>query len=397
MTKTTQNFPARWDKAIQSNYGVPQLTLVSGKGTIVTDSEGKKYLDFLGGIATNVLGHAHPAIVDAVSKQISTLGHVSNFYIHPGVIALAEKLQSLTGDRDARIFFCNSGAEANEAALKLSRKTGRKRIVATEGAFHGRTMGALSLTGQPSKRDPFKPLLPGIAHVPYGDIEAMRRKVNRRTAMVIVEPILGEAGVVMPPSGYLRAIRKLCDSTGALMVLDCVQTGMGRTGQWFGYEHEGITPDAITLAKGLGGGLPLGAMIALGRTSHLFQPGEHGSTFGGNPVACASASAAIEVLEKKSLLKNASHHESVIKAELSQLPGVQEVRGRGLLLGIVLSKDNSTQIRDALLEAGVLVNAPTANVIRIAPALTVSNAEVKKFISIFTKVLRGVVMEAAHG
>lgn len=387
MKKLTQNFPARWEKALQSNYGVPQMTLVSGKGCVVKDSEGNEYLDFLGGIATNILGHAHPAIVAAVSKQISTLGHVSNFYIHPGVVALAEKLQSLTGDTGARVFFCNSGAEANEAALKLSRKTGRRRIVATQGAFHGRTMGALSLTGQPSKRDPFKPLLPGVTHVPFGDLEAMKRKVSRRTAMVIVEPIMGEAGVVVPPVGYLKGIREICDRTGTLMVLDCVQTGMGRTGEWFGYEYERIVPDVITLAKGLGGGLPLGAMIALGRTSRLFQPGDHGSTFGGNPVACASALASIDVVEKKSLLKKAHDHEVLIKSELSQLSGVREVRGQGLLLGIVLMTESAIQIRDALLSAGVIVNAPSKDVIRIAPALTVSDKEVKKFISIFIKVL----------
>lgn len=387
MKKSTKAFPARWESAIQSNYGVPQITLVSGKGLIVKDSDGNSYLDFLGGIATNVLGHAHPAITSAVSKQISTLGHVSNFFIHPGVISLAEKLQSLTGDTGARVFFCNSGAEANEAALKLSRKTGRTNIVAAEGAFHGRTMGALSLTGQPAKRTPFEPLVPGVAHVPYGDLEAMKRKVNRRTAMVIIEPILGEAGVVVPPVGYLRGVRDICDRAGALMVVDCVQTGMGRTGQWFGFEHEGITPDVITLAKGLGGGLPIGAMIALGRTSRFFEPGDHGSTFGGNPVACASALAVIEVIESKSLLAKVALHEGVLKSELSELPGVSDVRGHGLLLGIVLSRKISGRVRDGLLAAGVLVNAPTPNVIRIAPALTVTEKEVKKFITIFTNVL----------
>jgi acetylornithine/N-succinyldiaminopimelate aminotransferase len=388
MKAFTQNYPSRWDSSIQSNYGVPQLTLVSGKGSVVTDTDGNNYLDFLGGIATNILGHAHPAITSAVSKQISTLGHVSNFYIHPGVVKLAEKLQSLTGDTDARVFFCNSGAEANEAALKLSRKTRRKRIVATLGAFHGRTMGALSLTGQPAKRDPFKPLLPAITHVPFGDLEAMKRRVTRRTAMVIVEPILGEAGVVMPPVGYLKGIREICVRTGALMVLDCVQTGMGRTGDWFGYEYEGIVPDVITLAKGLGGGLPLGAMIALGRTSHLFEPGDHGSTFGGNPVACASALAAIDVIEKKSLLKKVCALEDLIKSELSKVAGVVEVRGQGLLLGIVLAKDDAARVRDSMLIRGVLVNAPNSNVIRIAPALTVTEKEVKKFISIFMKTLK---------
>jgi acetylornithine/N-succinyldiaminopimelate aminotransferase len=389
----TQSFQTRWENSLQSNYGVPRLTLVSGKGAVVTDSDGNDYLDLLGGIATNILGHAHPAITSAVSKQISTLGHVSNFYIHPGVVAVAEKLQSLTGDSGARVFFCNSGAEANEAALKLSRKTGRKRIVATQGSFHGRTMGALSLTGQPSKRDPFKPLLPGITHVPFGDLEVMKRKVNRRTAMVILEPILGEAGVIMPPAGYLKGIREICDRTGALMVVDCVQTGMGRTGEWFGYEYEGITPDVITLAKGLGGGLPLGAMIALGRTSRLFQPGDHGSTFGGNPVACASALAAIDVIQKKSLLVKVKGYEAIIKSELSKLSGVREIRGQGLLLGIVLETENAAAVRDLLLSAGILVNAPSASVIRIAPSLTITEREVRKFVSIFTKVLK----EDSHG
>lgn len=387
MKKSTRAFPARWESAIQSNYGVPQITLMSGKGLVVKDSDGNSYLDFLGGIATNVLGHSHPAITSAVSKQISTLGHVSNFFIHPGVIALAEKLQSLTGDTGARVFFCNSGAEANEAALKLSRKTGRTNIVAAEGAFHGRTMGSLTLTGQPDKRTPFEPLVPGVVHVPYGDLEAMKRKVNRRTAMVIIEPILGEAGVIVPPAGYLRGVRDICDRAGALMVVDCVQTGIGRTGQWFGFEHEGITPDIITLAKGLGGGLPIGAMIALGRTSRFFEPGDHGSTFGGNPVACASALAVIDVIEKKSLIEKTRHQEAILKSEISKLPGVAEVRGRGLLLGIVFNADIAFGIRDGLLAAGVIVNAPTPNVIRIAPALTVTEKEVKKFITIFTNVL----------
>jgi acetylornithine/N-succinyldiaminopimelate aminotransferase len=388
-----ESFQFRWENSLQSNYGVPCLTLVKGKGVVVTDSDGIDYLDFLGGIATNILGHAHPAITRAVSKQIATLGHVSNFYIHPGVVDLAEKLKSLTGDSEARVFFCNSGAEANESALKLSRKTGRRRIVATEGSFHGRTMGSLSLTGQPSKRDPFKPLLPGIFHVPFGDLGAMKRRVNRKTAMVIVEPILGEAGVIVPPVGYLKGIREICDRTGALMVVDCVQTGMGRTGNWFGFEHEEITPDVITLAKGLGGGLPLGAMIALGRTAHLFQPGDHGSTFGGNPVACASAIAAIDVIQKNSLLKAVQEYGDMIKREISKLPGVLEVRGQGLLLGIVLEDENAPLVRDSLLKARVLVNAPTASVIRIAPALTINQKEVKTFITGFTKVLK----EFAHG
>jgi acetylornithine/N-succinyldiaminopimelate aminotransferase len=289
----------QWKNSLQANYATPTIELVSGKGAVVTDSKGVEYLDFLAGIATNVLGHAHPAVVKAVTKQISTLGHVSNFYAHPNVMELAEKLIEMTGEKSARVFFCNSGAEANEAALKLSRKTGRTRIVATHGSFHGRTMGALSLTGQSEKRDPFKPLIKDITHVPYGDMGAMLKKVSKKTAMVIVEPIMGEAGVIVPPHGYLQALRELCDETGTLLVFDCVQTGMGRTGDWFGYEYSGIRPDVITLAKGLGGGLPLGAMIALGDAASLFAPGDHGSTFGGNPVTTAAGLAVIKTIESK--------------------------------------------------------------------------------------------------
>ncbi|MEI6811421.1 MAG: acetylornithine transaminase [Actinomycetes bacterium] len=391
MKKESSNFEERWSRALQSNYGQPHTTLVSGKGSVVKDSEGRSYLDFLAGIATNILGHSHPAVVSAVRKQIATLGHVSNFYMHPGVIELAEKLQTLVGDPKAKVFFCNSGAEANEAAFKLSRKTGRTSVVATIGSFHGRTLGALSLTGQHSKRDPFLPLVEGVSHVPFGDIAAMKRKVNARTAMVIVEPILGEGGVVVPPPGYLRAIRDICDRTGALMVCDAVQTGMGRTGQWFGYEHEGIFPDVVTVAKGLGGGLPLGAMIALGDASKLFQPGDHGSTFGGNPIACAAALAVIDVLEKDKLLIKVRAHEALIKAEMNSFPGVKIVRGQGLLLGVVLKRKIAYILREALEDDGVLVNAPDPYVIRIAPALNISEKEVRTFMEIFRKNLAGII------
>lgn len=390
MTEKNLDYVGRWKEAIQDNYGTPRLTFVSGKGSVLVDAEGKKYLDFLGGIATNVLGHAHPAVVAAVRKQIATLGHVSNFYIHPGVLELAEKLQQLAGDDSARVFFCNSGAEANEAALKLSRRTGRTQIVATEGAFHGRTIGALSLTGQPGKQAPFKPLLSGISHVPFGDAAAMAQAVSNETAMVILEPILGEAGVVMPPKGYLKAVRDICNATGTLLVIDAVQTGMGRTGQWFGYEYAGITPDVITLAKGLGGGLPLGAMIALGSASHLFHPGDHGSTFGGNPVACASALAVISHIEKKNILAAVRRNEKTIKKHYKKSKCISQVRGQGLLLGFVLTKPLAVELRDKLEEMGVLVNAPAPDVIRIAPALTVSAAQVRTFLAKFDKSLKQV-------
>ncbi|MDP1853233.1 MAG: acetylornithine transaminase [Candidatus Omnitrophota bacterium] len=381
------DFTQRWNSAIQNNYGTPRIALVKGKGIVVTDADGKSYLDFLGGISTNLLGHAHPVITKAVSKQISILSHVSNFYAHPNVIELAEKLISMTGAQSGRVFFCQSGAEANEAAFKLSRKTGRVRVVAALGAFHGRTMGALSLTGQPSKREAFLPLIKGVKHVPFGDITAMRKAVTKKTAMVIIEPIMGEAGVIVPPPGYLQAVRELCDEKGALLVIDAVQTGMGRTGDWFGYEYSGITPDVITLAKGLGGGLPLGAMIALGKAADLFHPGDHGSTFGGNPVTTAAGLAAIKFIENKNLLSTVIVQGDYLMQELALIPGVKEVRGAGLLLGIELESLDAAVVARALEENGVLVNAATASTIRIAPALIVTDSQIKKFISIFRKVL----------
>ena len=374
-----------WNKSLQANYGTPTLELVSGKGANVIDSKGDQYLDFLAGIATNVLGHAHPSVVKAVTKQISTLGHVSNLYAHPNVIALAEKLSKMAGDKSARVFFCNSGAEANEAALKLSRKTGRTRIVATKDSFHGRTMGALSLTGQPEKSKAFKPLIKGVIHVPYGDMGAMLKKVNKKTAMVIVEPIMGEAGVIVPPHGYLQALRELCDDTGALLVFDCVQTGMGRTGDWFGYEYSGIKPDVITLAKGLGGGLPLGAMIALGNSAELFQPGDHGSTFGGNPVATAASLAVIETIESKKLLKRVGDIGTELMVDLALIEGVKSVRGAGLLIGIEFTNPIAKKVAAQCQKSGVLVNGNSETVIRIAPPLIVTDRDVAKFLKVFTE------------
>jgi len=378
----------RWQKALQDNYGTPTIELVSGRGSVVTDSEGATYLDFLAGIATNVLGHAHPAIVKAVSTQVSTLGHVSNFYAHPNALELAEKLQKMTGDKNARIFFCNSGAEANEAALKLSRKTGRYKIVATKESFHGRTMGALSLTGQPSKRDPFKPLIKGVKHVPFGDSAAMKRVITKKTAMVIVEPIMGEAGVIVPPADYFKNLRIYCDATGALLVFDCVQTGMGRTGDWFGYEYSGVKPDVITLAKGLGGGLPLGAMIALGSASTLFAAGDHGSTFGGNPIATAAALAVIKAIEKEKILAHVVKVSELLLAELALIPGVTEVRGAGLLIGLTIDKPVAKALTKRCQELGVLINAPGESTIRIAPALNVSLKQAEKFIGIFSQAVK---------
>jgi acetylornithine aminotransferase len=384
---SNKKFLTRWDASLQNNYGKPAITLVKGKGIVVTDADGKTYLDFLGGIATSILGHAHPAIVKAVTKQVSVLSHVSNFYAHPNAIALAEKLTKMTGDKNAKVFFCQSGAEANEAALKLSRRTGKVRVVAAQGAFHGRTMGALSLTGQPSKREPFLPLIKGVKHVPYGDIDAMRKAITKKTAMVIIEPIMGEAGVIVPPTEYLQQLRELCDKNGSLLVIDAVQTGMGRTGDWFGYEYSGITPDVITLAKGLGGGLPLGAMIALGKAADLFQPGDHGSTFGGNPVTTAAGLAAIEFIESKKILAKVEKQGAHLMQELALIPGVKEVRGAGLLLGIELESLKASDVSDAMRNAGVLVNAANATTIRIAPALIVTDAQINNFILLFRKVI----------
>ena len=383
MKKGNKELLKKWNSVMQSNYGTPSISLSKGKGIEVWDLDGVKYLDFLGGIATNLLGHNHPAIVAAVSKQIRQLSHVSNFYAHPVALELAEKLQKMTTDKSARVFFCNSGAEANEAAIKIARLHRGKRIVAATGAFHGRTMGALSLTGQSSKRDAFKPLLPGVKHVKYGDIKALRRAVNKRTSMVILEPIMGEAGVVTPPSGYLKAARQICDENGTLLAIDAVQTGMGRCGSWFGYEDEGIKPDLITIAKGLGGGLPLAAMITLGKASELFKPGSHGSTFGGNPVAAAAAIAVIDEIEKKKYLALNTVKGALIRNLISPIIGVEQVRGKGLLIGICVKESKAKQIAAEMQSKGFLVNAASDDVIRIAPAYVVSEKQIMSFVSAF--------------
>jgi len=367
---------------MEQNYGSPKISLVKGKGSYVWDESGKKYLDFLGGIATNILGQADASIVRAVSQQIATLGHTSNLYSHPQGLALAEKLQDMVG-APSKVFFCNSGAEANEAALKISRLTGRTKVISTEGSFHGRTMGALSLTGQPAKRVPFIPLMKGVKFVPFGDLLAMERAISKKVAMVIVEPIQGENGVVTPPAGYLKGLRELCDRFGVLLAIDAVQTGMGRTGEWFGYESEEITPDILTLAKGLGGGLALGAMIAIGDRTPHFSAGQHGSTFGGNPVSAAAGLATIKAVESKKLMKNALAMEKFICRELSNVDGIEEVRGRGLLLGVVLKEKIAHEVAQASAELGLLVNAPSDSVIRIAPALTITKIQVVEFVKKF--------------
>ncbi len=379
-----------WSENLMSSYSVPSITLVRGKGCVVQDADGVKYLDMLGGIATSILGHAHPAVVTAVNRQIKTLSHVSNFYSHPNAIELAQILVRFTGKKDSRVFFAQSGAEANEAAIKLSRKTGRTRIVAMDGSFHGRTMGSLSLTGQSAKKIAFTPLLKNIKHIPFGDIKKARRAINSRTAMVIIEPIMGEAGVIVPPENYLKEIREICTAHGVLLAIDAVQTGIGRTGQWFGYEYSGITPDVITAAKGLGAGLPLAAMIAVGKSSQLFVPGDHGSTFGGNPVTTAASIAAIKWIEKNKILTKCRSDFKYISAALRSTPGVTEVRGAGLLIGIELSNQNSSEIAQLLQNSGVLVNAANPNTIRIAPALNISKKEIDLFVKKFKEVMSNV-------
>jgi acetylornithine aminotransferase len=385
-----KGFADLWSQNLMSNYAVPSITLVKGKGSIVVDADGKKYIDMLGGIATNILGHSHPAVVSAVNRQIKTLSHVSNFYSHPNAIELAQILVRLTGDKQSRVFFAQSGAEVNEAAIKLSRKTGRTRIVAMTGSFHGRTMGSLSLTGQNSKKIAFAPLIKNVKHVAFGDIKKAKKAINSRTAMVIVEPIMGEAGVIVPPLNYLKELREACTKNGALLVIDAVQTGIGRTGQWFGYEFSGIKPDVITVAKGLGAGLPLAAMIAVGKTSQLFEPGDHGSTFGGNPVTTAASIAAIKWIEKNKILIKCKADFKYLSSNINSIPGVFEVRGAGLLIGITFEKNISSELMHALQEKGFLVNAANPNTIRIAPALNIPRKELNQFVKALKEVMSDV-------
>jgi acetylornithine/N-succinyldiaminopimelate aminotransferase len=372
----------RWSQAGMNNYGTPQLALVKGEGAVLTAEDGREYVDFLGGIAVNALGHAHPAIVEAVTQQIKSLGHVSNFYVAEPAVALAELLLALAG-RSGRVIFGNSGAEANEAAFKLSRLTGRTHVVATDGAFHGRTMGALALTGQPSKTDPFRPLPGEVTHLPFGDLAALDAAVTTATAMVILEPIQGESGVVVPPAGYLAGAREICTRNGALLVLDEVQTGVGRTGHWFHHQSEGVEPDVITLAKGLGGGLPIGACLAFGPAAELFRPGSHGTTFGGNPIACAAGLAVIRTIAGEGLLDHVKRVGEQLRRGIEGLhhPLVNGVRGAGLLLGIVLNQPEAARIAATLMEAGFLVNAAQPDVIRLAPPLIISAEQADALIS----------------
>ncbi|MGV9565691.1 acetylornithine transaminase [Streptomyces sp. NPDC003480] len=389
----------RWRGALMNNYGTPRLPLVRGEGTRLWDADGKEYLDFVGGIAVNALGHAHPSVVEAVGRQIASLGHVSNLFIAEPPVALAERLLQLFG-RDGKVFFCNSGAEANEGAFKIGRLTGRTHMVATDGGFHGRTMGALALTGQPGKQEPFRPLPGEVTHVPYGDAQALAAAVTEDTALVIIEPVQGENGVVVPPAGYLKAARAITAATGALLVLDEVQTGIGRTGHWFEYQaHEGVLPDVVTLAKGLGGGLPLGATVAFGRAAELLQPGQHGTTFGGNPVACAAGLAVVDTIAADGLLENVKRQSERLREGIESLghPLIDHVRGAGLLLGIVLSEPLAQQAQQAAQDAGLLVNAPAPNVVRLMPPLNLGDDDVAAFLRALPGVLDAVNGDGRSG
>ncbi|MFJ5895299.1 acetylornithine transaminase [Streptomyces sp. NPDC093064] len=386
---SNQALAARWQGALMNNYGTPRLALVRGAGAKLWDADGREYVDFVGGIAVNALGHAHPAVVEAVGRQIASLGHVSNLFIAEPPVALAERLLQLFG-RDGKVFFCNSGAEANEGAFKIGRLTGRPHMVATEGGFHGRTMGALALTGQPGKQEPFLPLPGEVTHVPYGDARALAAAVTEETALVVIEPVQGENGVVVPPPGYLKAARAITAATGSLLVLDEVQTGVGRTGHWFEYQaHEGVLPDIVTLAKGLGGGLPLGATVAFGRAADLLQPGQHGTTFGGNPVACAAGLAVLDTIAGEGLLENVKRQSEKLREGIESLdhPLVAHVRGAGLLLGIVLTEPRAPQVQQAAQEAGFLVNAPAPDVVRLMPPLNLGDDEVDAFLGALPGVL----------
>jgi acetylornithine aminotransferase len=391
----TADLFTRRDAVVMATYGRPPIALADGAGTRVWDVDGREYLDLIAGIAVSVLGHAHPNVVRAVGGQLGRLGHVSNLYVNEPQVVLAERLVGLLG-LDARVFFCNSGAEANETALKIARRTGRPEIVAAEGSFHGRTLGALSITGQPAKRAPFEPLLPGVRFVPYGDAAAMRDTVGEQTSAVFLEPTLGEAGVIPPPEGYLAEVRRICDETGALLVLDEVQSGIGRTGVWFAHQAVGVRPDVVTLAKGLGGGLPIGACIGVGPAGHLLRPGDHGTTFGGGPVVCAAALAVLDTITEQGLLESVK----TVGARLGDgilaaaAPGVSGVRGSGLWRAIELTDAAAAQFETAAREAGFLVNAVTPDAVRLAPPLILSADDVDSFLGALPMIATNAVTAA---
>jgi acetylornithine aminotransferase len=375
------SFAQRWDAVMMRNYGTPPIALDHGAGVRLWDTDGREYLDFVGGIAVSSLGHAHPAIVTAVSEQVGRLAHTSNLAMHEPGVTLAERLVELLA-LPARVFFANSGAEANECALKIARlhgrSQGRTEIVSCHDSFHGRTLGALSVTGNAAKREPFAPLPGPVTFVDYGDVAALRRAVGPQTAAVIVEPTLGEGGVVPPPAGFLADVRRICDDAGALLIVDEVQSGIGRTGSWFASQAEGVRPDVVTLAKGLGGGLPIGACLAVGSAGELFRPGDHGSTFGGNPVACAAALAVLTTIADHHLLDNVKRVGEYLASRLGQLdsPIVGGTRGAGLWRAVTLIGPRAAEVEAAARARGLLVNAVKPDALRLAPPLILTEAEV---------------------
>ncbi|MDK4297181.1 acetylornithine transaminase [Corynebacterium pseudodiphtheriticum] len=381
-----------WFSALMNNYGTPAISLTGGQGMYLTDTEGKRYLDMLAGIAVNALGQAHPDIVEAVSTQIATLGHTSNIFATPHSVEVATSLKQRFADGkddSARVFFCNSGAEANEAAFKIARLTGRGRVLAAEAGFHGRTMGALALTGQPEKRAPFEPLPGGVDFYPYGDVQKLREIVEEDPdgiAAIFAEPIQGETGVIPAPEGFLAAVRQLCDDYGILMVADEVQTGVGRTGKFFAHEYAGVVPDVVTMAKGLGGGLPMGAVLARGAAAQYLQPGQHGTTFGGNPVVLAAARTVLNTLDER-FLQHVREIGAYLRSQLQQLSAVSEVRGTGLMLGVVLESANAKEVVVAGLERGLILNAPSDKVVRLTPPLIIERRHVDECVTILQEIL----------
>ncbi|WP_285245352.1 acetylornithine transaminase [Pseudarthrobacter sp. fls2-241-R2A-127] len=387
---------SRYSTSLMNVFGTPQRVLVRGAGCLVWDADGKEYLDLLGGIAVNALGHAHPFVTSVIASQLATLGHVSNFFTSPTQVALAEKLLELAhAPAGSKVFFSNSGTEANEAAFKLARRntgtgdTKRTKIIALEGAFHGRTMGALALTAKEAYRAPFEPLPGGVVHIPFGDVAALEAAVDETVAAVFLEPIQGEAGVRPLQPGYLKAAREATSKAGALLILDEVQTGIGRTGKWLASEDAGIVPDAVTLAKGLGGGFPIGALITFGeQASSLLSAGQHGTTFGGNPVATAAALATLHALESQNVLANATAVGEHLRSGLAAIAGVTEVRGEGLLIGFDLDADVAPAAVQAALDAGFIINSPGPHTIRLAPPLILTAAQADTFLAAFPAILQ---------
>jgi acetylornithine/N-succinyldiaminopimelate aminotransferase len=385
----------RFGDAFMRSLTTPKVMLDRGEGCVVWDVDGKRYLDFLAGIAVNALGHAHPVLVDAVARQAGALIHVSNYFATAPQLALAERLLRISGAGDeGRVYFANSGAEANEAAFKLARLNrgdgSRTRILALQSSFHGRTMGALALTGKPALREPFEPMVPGVEHVET-TIEALEAAMDDDVAALFVEPIKGEAGVLDLPAGFLDRARELTREHGALLILDEIQTGIGRTGSWFAFQQFDVVPDAITVAKGIAGGVPIGALVTFGAASELFEAGQHGSTFGGNPLATAAADAVLGEIEASGLIEAAAVRGAQIRAAVEgmQSPLVAGVRGQGLLIGVALAQPIAAEVSARCLEAGLIVNAPNDSSIRLAPPLIVGDDEIAEFTALFSSVLKG--------